>query len=89
MINLIIELQNNLYIASRDIAGNSLFDVYVKASGLWGTEDSDFGFSKFAFQSSCYQADWNSDLGGDVVVFADGASAQAQTYTETNRLHAE
>ena len=95
MINLIIESQNNLYTASRDgeeahnIAGNSLFDVYAKAAGLWGTDDSDFDFSEFSFQSSCYQAEWNSDLPGYVVVFADGAhilagfgEAYIERYTE-------
>ena len=68
----------------------SIFDMWCEARQLLKSDPEDeisFSFEEFFYQDSEYQADWNPDLCGYVLVFKDGKSAQ--TIIETNRLHAD
>lgn len=46
-------------------------------------------FSPFTYTCKDYLAEWNSDLIGYVVTFNDGKSAQAQVFTQLDKLHAD
>jgi hypothetical protein len=67
----------------------TIFDLWASGSDLISDEDvrAVFEFDEFSYQSQSFEASWNSDLRGYVLVFADGKSAK--TYIETNKLHAD
>lgn len=85
-------ISNNLYSAfnndkeAHGLSGDSIFDVYSKANSHI---PENFEFSNFCLVDKNYKAEWNSDLDGFVIIFNDGKCANTQTYTESNRLHAD
>ena len=69
-----------------------IFDVWSQASQLLKSDSENgiqFQFEGLQYSCSDYDADWNDDLVGYVIVFKDGKSAQTQTYVESNKLHAD
>lgn len=70
----------------------SLFDVWSSANALLTTSADDtpvFRYEELQCRCKTFDAEWNNDLVGYVLVFEDGKSAQTQTYIEQDRLHAD
>lgn len=69
----------------------SIFDLWATACDLLKTDAKDyvaFKFNEFQYACDQFNALWNDDLEGYAITFSDGKTAQTQTYTEKNCLHA-
>jgi hypothetical protein len=71
----------------------SIFDMWSAASSLLvdGSKDESpvFEFNEFSFCGGIFDAKWNDDLAGYVIIFNDGSAAHTQEYTESDKLHAD
>lgn len=73
---------------AKNLSGN-IFDMWRDASSLFDEEEPAFHYEDFSYQDDEFDAEWNDDLNGYEFIFKDGSNAYAQTYVETNRLHAD
>lgn len=69
----------------------SLFEVFSKFLNAVDYEPSQtsFKFSDLKYVTDDFVAEWNEDLSGYVVTFADCKVAHTQTYIESQRRHAD
>lgn len=70
----------------------TIFDLWSTARDLLKADAEDeitFKFNEFQYSCNQFDASWNDDLAGYVIIFNDGKIAHTQTYTESNRLHAD
>lgn len=68
----------------------SVFDLWSAASSLLVSEDTNdvtFSFNEFNYSCDQFDAEWNEDLVGYVLTFADGKVAQTQTNIVNDKLN--
>lgn len=96
---LIISQNGESFIAGSNVThdemhnlNGSIFDIYSQSSDLLKKTTDDnliFKFDEFQYSCDKFEAKWNDDLCGYVIIFNDGKCAQTQVYKQENRLHAD